>query len=71
MSYKIISKFLVHSLQTLLSKLISPSHAAFIPNWRATDCIIIAKELIHMMSQTTHKKPIAAVKLDISKAYDY
>lgn len=52
-AYKIIAKLLVHRLHLLLPSLISPNQSAFIKGRRATNNIIIGKEIINLMSNRT------------------
>ncbi|XP_026410054.1 uncharacterized protein LOC113305180 [Papaver somniferum] len=69
-SYKIISKLLASRLKIVLHKIISPAQIAFISGRLIHDNIIIAYELIHSMKQTKAKDGYAAIKLDMSKAFD-
>lgn len=48
--YKILSKILFNQLRPLFGKCILETQVAFIPGRRTTDEIIIAKEMIHIMS---------------------
>lgn len=63
-------KNLGERLCPLLQKCISNCQGAFSSGKRLSDNIIIAKELLHMMSANGRKKKYCAVKLDIRKAYD-
>lgn len=68
--YKIISKILVNRIRPLLSKCISPTQGAFMLGKCPVENIIIAKEVLHVMSQPHRKKKFCAVKVDVHKAYD-
>lgn len=68
--YKIISKILVSRIRPLLQNCISEMQGAFLPGRRPSDNLIIAKEVLHVMSQTSWKKTYCALKLDVRKAYD-
>ncbi|PNX70899.1 ribonuclease H, partial [Trifolium pratense] len=58
-------------LKPILEKCISDNQSAFIPGRSILDNAIAAIEIIHYMkSKTRGKKGAAALKLDISKAYD-
>lgn len=68
-SYK-LSKTLVFRLQQIIPKLFSKNQGAFVRGHRATDNIIIAKELFHIMANKTRKTKMMAIKLDVEKARD-
>lgn len=68
--YKIIAKTLANRIGPLLHKFISPNQGAFIPGRRATDNIIVAKEIFGQMDQRRWKKRLGSLKVDIEKAYD-
>jgi hypothetical protein len=69
--YKIISKVLANHLKSILSDIISPSQSAFVPERLVSNNILIAYELTHyLMNQGEGGIGYAAIKLDISKAYD-
>ena len=40
------------------------------PRRRANDNVVIAKEMVHMMSQKSRKRHKCAIKLDVQEAYD-
>ena len=71
MIYKIASKVLSNRLKMLLPEIIAPNQSAFVPGRMITDNVLLAYELTHYL-QTKKSGPesFAAVKLDMSKAYD-
>ncbi|KAE8819291.1 retrotransposon protein [Hordeum vulgare] len=69
--YKIIAKILSKRLKGVLSEVISPTQSAFVPGRLLMDNVLLAYEVIHYMRNRRHgKENYAAVKLDMSKAYD-
>lgn len=69
--YKIISKVIANRLKVVLPDVISPSHSAFVPGCMITDNVLLAYELTHFLkNKRCGAEGIAAIKLDMSKAYD-
>lgn len=69
--YKIISNVLANRLKGILDEIICPSQSAFVPGHLISDNILVAYELSHYMrNKRNGEMGYAAVKLDMSKAYD-
>lgn len=69
--YRIVAKVIANRLKNVLNHVISPFQSAFIPNRLITDNIIVGYECLHKLWHGKGKKHgWAALKLDISKAYD-
>ncbi|PKI37422.1 hypothetical protein CRG98_042208 [Punica granatum] len=68
--YKIISKILVRRLRPHLSDLISPFQCSFIPGRRASDNVILLREIIHSFRRQKGKQRSFVLKLDLEKAFD-
>ena len=70
--YKIMSKVLANRLKQVLLHIMSSTQSTFVPGCLITDNVLVAYETLHTMhSRKKGKKGIVAMKLDISKAYDW
>lgn len=69
--YKIVSKVLSNRLKLILPDIISPNQSAFVPGRLITDNILMAYGLTHFLrNKRRGTETFAALKLDMSKAYD-
>jgi len=69
--YKIIAKVLANRLKLVLDKCISDNQSAFVLGRSILDNAMAAIEIVHYMkTKSKGNKYDAALKLDISKAYD-
>lgn len=67
---RILSKVMTNRLKPCLQSIISENQSAFIEGCLLTDNALIAFEINHHIRRKTQgKKGIAALKIDISKAY--
>lgn len=69
-AYKVIAKFLSSRLKGVLSSIISPYQAAFVPGRTIQENAIIGQEVLHSMKAKRGHKGLTALKLDMEKAYD-
>ncbi|KAL0313493.1 UNVERIFIED_CONTAM: hypothetical protein Sradi_5748600 [Sesamum radiatum] len=70
-NYKIGSKLIDNCLKPLLPTIVSESQSAFVPGRLITDNILVAYELnCYLAHKTWGSVGHAALKLDLSKAYD-
>lgn len=68
--FKIITKTLVGRLKGVITKLIGPAQASFIPGRLSTDNIVVVQEAVHSMKRKKGRKGWMLLKLDLEKAYD-
>jgi hypothetical protein len=69
--YKLISKVLTNRLKRFLAAIISLSQSAFVLGRLITDNVLLSFELSHYLkSKKKVLEGLAALKLDMSKAYD-
>ena len=69
--YKIIAKVLANRLKIILPSLIDEPQSAFVPGTAITDNVLLAFETIHSIkTKRTGRIGEAAIKIDITKAYD-
>ena len=69
---RILSKVIANRLKLVLPIVISEAQSAFVPNWLITNNTSVAYELLHRMrNRRQGKVGHMAVKLDISKTYDW
>lgn len=69
-AYKAISKILSTRLKRVLSRLISPFQAAFVPGHSIQENVILGQEVLHTMKTKKGRRWMFALKLDMEKAYD-
>ena len=70
--YKLVSKVLANRLKKILPHVISESHSAFQLDKAISNNILVAFETLHRMKRKrTGKMGHMALKLDMSKAYDW
>ncbi|XP_073121701.1 uncharacterized protein [Henckelia pumila] len=69
--YKIVAKVVANRLKGVLNSIISRFQSAFTPGRSITDNVMISFEISHYLNRKTQgKRGGAALKIDMSKAYD-
>lgn len=69
--YKLVAKVLANRLKHIPPEIISPAQSAFVPGRLISDNILIAYKFSHYMrNRRKGNRGFAAIKLDMSKAYD-
>jgi hypothetical protein len=69
--YKLVAKVLANRLKLILPDVISSAQSAFVPGQLISDNILLAYEFSHYMrNRRKGNRGYAAIKLDMSKAYD-
>jgi hypothetical protein len=67
----LVSKVLSNRSKQILPDIIAPSQSAFVPGRLISENILIAYEMTHYLKRRKKgKEGYAAIKLDMSKAYD-
>lgn len=69
-SYKVIARTITNRLKLVLGNIIDPQQSAFIPGRSIMDNVLIGYECMHWLRNSNNKQGYAALKLDMSKAYD-
>lgn len=69
-SYKIVAKAITNRMSVIMDKVIDPIQSAFVPGRLITDNILIGFESMHWLRNSKSKEGYAALKLDMTKAYD-
>ncbi|CAA7027588.1 unnamed protein product [Microthlaspi erraticum] len=68
--FKIITKTMVGRMKPVMTKLIGPAQASFIPGRLSTDNIVVVQEAVHSMRRKKGRRGWMLLKLDLEKAYD-
>ncbi|CAA7018343.1 unnamed protein product [Microthlaspi erraticum] len=68
--FKTITKVMVVRLKRVITKLIGPAQASFIPGRLNTDNIVMVQEAVHSMRRKKGRRGWMLLKLDLEKAYD-
>ena len=69
--YKVMAKAIANRLKRVLPLVISESQSAFVARRLISDNVMVAFEIGHYLRRKTQGKTgVAALKIDMSKAYD-
>lgn len=68
--YKIVARVITNRLKGIMNHAIGPNQSAFIPGRVITNNVILGFECMHWLRKSKNKQGFAALKLDMSKAYD-
>ncbi|KAH9680917.1 reverse transcriptase domain-containing protein [Citrus sinensis] len=69
--YKSIAKMLANRMKVVMGSVVSKVQSAFVPSRAITDNILISAEIVHYLKRKRQgKEGVAALKIDMSKAYD-
>ncbi|KAL8143578.1 hypothetical protein V2J09_016610 [Rumex salicifolius] len=68
--FKIMTKMMVFRLKSVLSTLIHPAQASFIPRRQIIDNVVIVQEVLHSMADRSGSRKWMMLKIDLAKAYD-
>lgn len=68
--YKVVARAITNRLKNTLRNIIDPFQSAFIPDRAITDNILLGFECMYWLRHSKNKKDYAALKLDMSKAYN-
>ena len=67
--YKVIPKIIVNRIRSILSKVIDPTQAAFVPHRWITKNVILAQEVVHNFKKKKRNYGLVGLKIDFHKAY--
>lgn len=69
--YKIVARAITNWLSRIMAGIVDNTHSAFTPGRLVTDNVLIEYECMHCLQKTTNKTRYVALKLDMSKTYDW
>jgi hypothetical protein len=67
--YKVIPKIIVNRIRPILSKVIDPTQAAFVPHRWITKNVVLAQEVVHNFKKKKRNYGLVGLKIDFHKAY--